>query len=215
MAQARRRVLSLAVCACCHEAGFATAESEVIETLTVMLQSLLSEIGRSSQALCELSGRTETLAADVILALIEMGIDVKSLPAYGKRRNILRIPAPGRESVHSTPKILQTGQKRPLHPYVPDYFPPFPDPHSYIRTPTHRQPITEFEAIREKTASQKRDVERALTRFIAKTCESNFNHSLFANNVNMNKFFPLISIKPSPLPFIDALLPKDQIFEDD
>jgi len=36
--------------------------------------------------------------------------------------------------------------------------------------------VTEYEAIREKSASQKRDTERALTRFVAKTSET---HSLF------------------------------------
>lgn len=43
---------------------------------------------------------------------------------------------------------------------------------------THKQPVTEYEAIREKLASQKRDVERALTRFVAKTGPT---QSLFAD----------------------------------
>ncbi len=34
---------------------------------------------------------------------------------------------------------------------------------------TNKKPVTEYQLIREKAASQKRDVERALTRFIAKT----------------------------------------------
>lgn len=41
---------------------------------------------------------------------------------------------------------------------------------------THKQPVTEYEAIREKAANQKKDVERALTRFLAKTSDT---HSLF------------------------------------
>jgi len=46
---------------------------------------------------------------------------------------------------------------------------------------THKQPVTEYEAIREKAATQKRDIERALTRFIAKTGET---HSLFVTEDN-------------------------------
>lgn len=46
---------------------------------------------------------------------------------------------------------------------------------------THKQPVTEYEAIREKVATQKRDIERALTRFIAKTGET---HSLFLTEDN-------------------------------
>ena len=38
-----------------------------------------------------------------------------------------------------------------------------------IFTQTHKQPVSEYQIIREKAASHKREVERALTRFIAKT----------------------------------------------
>lgn len=213
MAQARRRVLSLAVCACCHEAGFTTAEESVVEILTVILQSILTEAGRSSQIFAELNGRSESTPGDVVLALIEMGLNVDSILEYGKRRNPIRIPAPASEQPQRKPTILQAGQHRPLHSYIPDHFPPFPDSHSYIRTPTHKQPISEYETIREKAASQKRDLEKALTKFIAKTGEQ--NQSLFVQNSDLNKYFPLIPAKPTPLPYINALLPKDQIFDDD
>lgn len=53
----------------------------------------------------------------------------------------------------------------------------------YIQT--HKQPVTEYEAIREKAANQKKDVEKALTRFLAKTSET---HSLF--DVEDNQMFP-------------------------
>ena len=216
MAQARRKVLSLAVCACCHEAGFSAAEESVVDVLTVMLQSLICETGRSSQAHAEHNGRCEVTPSDVVLALIDMGLNVQSTLEFAKQRNVIfRIPAPGKDAQQKQITILQAGQKRLPHSYIPDYFPAFPDPHTYVKTPTARQPLTEYEAIRDKAASQKRDLERALTRFMAKTCESSAEHSLFANNANLNKYFPLISIKPSPLPFMDALLPKDQIFEDE
>lgn len=215
MAQARRRVLSLAVCASSHEAGFTSAEESAVELLTVMLQSFITECSRSSQLLAEHNGRCEVNPNDVILSLIEMGINIDSLIDYGKRRNFLRIPAPVKEAQQRQPTILHIGQTRPLHSYIPDYFPPFPDAHAYIRTTTHRQPITEYEAIRDKAATQKRDLERALTRFVAKTMGSSPEHCLFAQNPNLDKYFPLIGIQPSALPFMDALLPKDQIFDDD
>lgn len=50
---------------------------------------------------------------------------------------------------------------------------------------THKQPVTEYEAIREKAANQKRDIERALTKFLAKTSET---HNLF--NTEDNTVFP-------------------------
>lgn len=216
MAQARRKVLSLAVCACCHEAGFTTAEESAIELLTVMLQSLISEIGRNSQSLAEHNGRCEVIPNDLIVTLIDMGLSIESILEFANRKDIIfRIPTPAYEQPQKQPTILHLGQKRPRHSYIPDYFPEFPDAHSYIRTPTHRQPISEYETIRDKAASQKRDLERALTRFMAKTCELNHEHSLFGHNLNLNNHFPLISIGASKNPTLDALLPKDQIFDDD
>lgn len=46
---------------------------------------------------------------------------------------------------------------------------------------THKKPVTEYEAIREKAASQKRDLERALNKFKTKTSET---ESLFFNSEN-------------------------------
>ncbi|KAG9510797.1 Transcription initiation factor TFIID subunit 8, partial [Fragariocoptes setiger] len=216
MSAARRRVLSLSVCSMISDAGLDAADESVIDMLTTIMQSLICEIGRSGQAHAELNSRTEVLVNDVCQALMEMGLNSDSLPEFAEKMSKMHpIPAPGREPSNNQPKILQAGAKRPLHPYIPDYFPPFPDPHSYIRTPTHKQPATEYEAIREKSANQKRDVERALTRFMAKTCESNDNHSLFGNNPAMNKYFPLIAVKKSPTPYLDAIMPRDQIFETD
>ena len=212
---ARRRVLVAAVCALLHEAGFQTTERSALETLVEMLQALLSEAGRASRAAAELAGRTEVVAPDVVLALVDMGLDVSSLPAYAATTTTrLTIPAPLQAGRQATPKILQTGEKKSHFSYIPDHLPPFPDPHSYIRTPTYKQPVTEYEAIREKSASQKRDVERALTRFMAKTSDSSSSHCLIPDD-SPTHLFPLIPLQPAANPYLTALLPKDQVFEDD
>ncbi|KTF83051.1 hypothetical protein cypCar_00049324 [Cyprinus carpio] len=52
-------------------------------------------------------------------------------------------------------------------------------------------------------ASQRRDVERALTRFMAKTGET---ESLFKDDISA---FPLITAKPSAIPYLSALLPSE------
>ncbi len=210
----RRRVLYSVICATCHECGFATADKLALDLLIQIIQSLIFEIGRSSRAFCELSGRTEPLIGDVVVALIEMGLNCDSIASYGLRPNRVTIPSPQVMSKQNTPRILQAGEKKSLSSYIPDYFPDFPDPHSYIRTPTHKQPVTEYEAIREKSATQKRDVERALTRFMAKTCEPSLSHTLFPDE-QMCLLFPLIALKLDPNPYLNALLPKDQVFDDE
>merc|ERR1719320_301337 len=128
---------------------------------------------------------------------------------------------PGVASASKPSSMLHTGDRRRdgrgkgAGGHIPDHLPELPDSHSYIRTPTHRQPVTDYESVREKAASQKRDVERALTRFIAKTGKI---HNLF--KTDDSNLFPLISCEKEEEgvklpPYLDALLFKDQVFEED
>ncbi|KAM0726825.1 Transcription initiation factor TFIID subunit 8 [Formica fusca] len=206
----RRKILNQVICSILVECGYDTCEKQTLETLTEMLQSFIVETGASARNYCELSGRTEPLIADVILALISMGMKVDNIETYAKRQNRTVLPALQQQTQAKHLNILQAGVKQNHPSHIPNYLPAFPDPHAYIRTPTHKQPVTEYEAIREKVATQKRDIERALTRFIAKTGET---HSLFLTEDN--SMFPLISCKPQFPSYISALLPQDQIFEPD
>lgn len=203
-ARSRRKALKVAVGALCTEVGFGMAEESALETLTEMLQSLLTEIGRSSKAYTELCGRTEVMVTDVLMALIDQGINVESIPAHAHRANKSVFIPPGQSGPQTSPRTLSTGDRQEHPSHIPDYLPAFPDPHTYIRSDTHKQPVTEYQIIREKAASHKLEVERALTRFVAKTGQI---QSLFKDDTSA---FPLISVQPHPQPYLNALLPKDQ-----
>lgn len=211
---AQRRVLYSLVATTCLESGFQSAENSALEALLMMFQGFLNELSLLSKQFCEHAGRTEPLPGDVIMALIEMGIDVKGLPNYAFRQNRVIVPPPSQQTRQVVPKILQTGKKRKLQSNIPDSFPPFPDSHSYVSTPTFKQPITDYETLREKSSTHRRDVERALTRFMARTFKSTNSYSLFTD-ANLSHLFPLIGIKTDPTPYLSALLPKDQIYEED
>jgi len=202
-----RKVLTTAVSSILLETGFDTAEHTVLETLSEILQSYIVEVGQSSRAYCELAGRTEPLAADVILALVNLGIDPSHLEKYAKRASKTFVAPPIPSPQPKQLSILQAGVKHPHPPHIPTHLPPFPDPHAYIRTPTHKQPVTEYEAIREKSAAQKRDIERAVNKFATKTNETD---NLFNSQDNL---YPLIACKPKFPPYLVALLPKDQVFD--
>lgn len=208
--QACRKVLCAAVSVICAEHGIGSTETGVIETFVEMMQSLFVELGRSSKAYAELAGRTEPFLGDVTLAMVEMGLNVHSLPAYVRRpgANKSVVPVPAKAVQPQSTRALQTGEKLPHPSYIPEYLPPFPDTHTYIKTPTTHQVSTEYEGVREKAASQKRDVERALTKFIAKTGDV---HGLFKDDPTA---FPLIACQRSAQPIVSALLPKDQSFEE-
>ncbi|XP_040579188.1 transcription initiation factor TFIID subunit 8 [Lepeophtheirus salmonis] len=173
-----------------------------------MLQSLFYELGRSSRAFGDLACRSHPLPADVVVAMAEMnGLRECALRTA---RKTLGNPQPI--------SILHTGNRSKhfkTH-FIPDYFPELPDSHSLVRTATHKQPITDYESVREKASSQKRDVERALTRFIAKTGKT---HSLF--KTDDTNLYPLISSdrsmapeSPDLPPYLNALLFKDKIFDE-
>jgi len=204
----RRLVLKQAVANILMEKGFETVEKECMETLTEMIQSLITEIGQSSRNYCELSGRTQPVIGDVVVALVNAGISIQGLEAFGKRENRAILQPPQQISSQKQLSLLQAGTKNSHPSHIPNHLPVLPDPHAYIRTPTHKQPVTEYEAIREKAANQKKDVERALTRFLAKTSET---HSLF--DVEDNQMFPLIACKPAFPTYLQALNPTDQVFD--
>ncbi|KAF9822697.1 hypothetical protein SFRURICE_016903 [Spodoptera frugiperda] len=182
---ARRRILTIAVSTVLLENGFESTDKMALETLTEMLQCFLCEVGNSAKNYCELSGRVEPMLGDVIMALVNMGISLQGLEQYAARPNRHVIQPPQQAPAPRTPAMLSAGSKAKPAPHIPFHLPPLPDPHAYIRTPTHKQPVTEYEAIREKAASQKRDIERALTKFLAKTSET---HNLF--NTEDNQVFP-------------------------
>ncbi|XP_077978486.1 transcription initiation factor TFIID subunit 8-like [Glandiceps talaboti] len=206
---ARRKGLTACVAALCFDSGFQSADKASIETLTEMAQSYISELGRSSRAYCELSGRTEPMLNDVAVALIEMGTDLAALTSFAKKSQRVIIQPQEQMKAPVTPRILQAGEKKPHPSHIPDFLPAFPNPHAYIKTATFRRPETEYQAIREKAASQRRDVERALTRFMAKTGET---QSLFPDDESA---FPLIACKPPPIAYLDALLPHQHEMLDD
>ncbi|XP_045699598.1 transcription initiation factor TFIID subunit 8 isoform X1 [Phyllostomus hastatus] len=200
---ARRRTLQVVVSSLLTEAGFESAEKASVETLTEMLQSYISEIGRSAKSYCEHTARTQPTLSDIVVTLVEMGFNVDTLPAYAKRSQRMVITAPPVTNQPVAPKALTAGQNRPHPPHIPSHFPEFPDPHTYIKTPTYREPVSDYQVLREKAASQRRDVERALTRFMAKTGET---QSLFKDDVST---FPLIAARPFSIPYLTALLPSE------
>ncbi|VVC89530.1 transcription initiation factor TFIID subunit 8 [Leptidea sinapis] len=207
---ARRRFLNIAVSTVLLETGFEAADKMSMETLTEIMQCFIAEVGNSAKGYSELSGRVEPVLGDVMMAFMNMGINLQGLEQYAARPNRHVIQPPQQAPVPRQPAMLSAGSKAKPSPHIPFHLPPLPDPHAYIRTPTHKQPVTEYEAIREKAANQKRDIEKALTKFLAKTSET---HNLF--NTDDNQVFPLIACKPSFPPYLPCLLPTDQVFDFD
>ena len=145
-----RHCLKVSVSALCTEVGFEGAESTCVETLTELSTSLITEIGKSSRAYCELAGRVEPVIADLVLSLVELGLPLEGLEEYMVRGSRVSLTAPTQAVPSKQTSILHTGNKKKHPTHIPDNMPEMPDSHSYIRTPTHRQPVTDYESVREK-----------------------------------------------------------------
>lgn len=191
MSDPRRKVLKEAVCLLVSETGFDSATEESVETLVEMMLSrkftnfvyflfsnifillVMTEFATTTRNYSELAGRTQPVVGDVVMAMVSMGMSFKEMEKYALRdgrptaRN-LNVNKP-----QNPLQILQAGINKASNPvHIPNYLPQLPDPHAYVRTATYKQPETEYEAIREKSANQKRDIEKALTKFLAKTSET-------------------------------------------
>lgn len=92
-----------------------------------------------------MAGRTETMVADVILALVSMGVNPSGIEAHARRPNHSTLPAPLLSSQPKQLSILQAGVKKEHPTHVPNNLPSFPDPHAYIRTPVCSNHLLQFE----------------------------------------------------------------------
>ncbi|XP_043238095.1 transcription initiation factor TFIID subunit 8-like [Amphibalanus amphitrite] len=205
-----RRVMAMAVSSVCQQAGFTSIEPAALSSLTESFISVLKELGRSSKAYSDLACRSDLVVGDVVMALVDNGFNVASITEFAKRRHRPTLPTPLPSAPTKQPPTLQVGEKQNHPAHIPDHLPAFPDSHAYVQTPTHKQPITNYEAVRERAASQKRDMERALTRFIAKTGPVD---KLFDSDEQAQ--FPLIACRSIVNPYLQALDPRDQIFEEE
>ncbi|XP_028408544.1 transcription initiation factor TFIID subunit 8-like [Dendronephthya gigantea] len=199
-----RKYLKAAVGALCSEKGYDSITRQAIETLTEMIQSYIGEIGRSSLAICELSGRSKPTLNDVRLALVEMGLDVDGLNTnLQPTAKAFLIPRPTVSRPFQQPKPLQSGTKEGRPAYVPNYLPSFPDPHSYVKTLTYRREADEYEKCREKYAAMRRDVETGLAKFLSKT---SISEPIVKNCANSQDYLLIVN-EPATLPYLTALMP--------
>lgn len=204
-AEVCRKGLNAAVGAICIENGCDFIKKSALETLTEMMQSYMTEVARNTRQYCEVGGRSAPTLCDVQAALADCGFRISELSDYllHKRRVVLSDPAKSTQT--QNPNVLLVGEKRSFPTCVPDNsnYPKFPDPHTYVRTRTGKDPEENYGVLRERGSSQRWDVERALTKFIAKTGR---NHPLLPDDKTA---FPLIAATPPIITYQSALLPYD------
>jgi len=188
--------------------GFKFAEERAIEVLVDLFYSYVDSVVKTSLNYCEHSNRTKVICNDVEDALIDVS-DCKIAELYDYHIDGCSDPVAPVEFLHHDNKqlpVLKVGKKRKFPSYISEGhgFPPFPDPHTYIRTTLGVKPDRSYVNLRKRCANQKRDVELALTQCIARSKKSQL---ALITTKNDEKEYPLIEVEPSPFSFLDALLP--------
>lgn len=199
---AQRRLLFISVGGICKDVGFQGASKASLETLTEMLQAFLTELTRSCRKFCEHGHRTTPDFTDVKMALSEVGLSAHGLNLYSKivKNQNFRI-LPSKQPIEH--KTLKSGLPNINHPgYIPNYFPSYPDVHSFVRTPVLREPANQYEVVRERIATQKKATEESLVRFYAKTNPAD----VFIFEGIDSETYPLAQIATNPRPYLQALL---------
>lgn len=99
---------------------------------------VLVEIGQSSRNYTELSGRVTPTIGDVVMALVNMGINMDGIREFARRDSRHIIPLPQQASQQKQLNLLQAGTRQSHPSHIPHHLPTLPDSHSYIRTPVSR-----------------------------------------------------------------------------
>lgn len=167
-----RRVLRQAIAAICKQAGFETIEADILELLTHMVNSYIIELAVTTRQMTEHAGRTISTPSDTIMALIDLGTSVSNLPVYLKEatsKGSLMIAPPRVQQASHTQQQLRVGSSRPRPSHIPDWLPPFPDPHTYVRTEISGEPEPSYEKAREGAALLHRNTLTSLKDFVLRT----------------------------------------------
>lgn len=129
------------------------ASLDLLSLIGSITGDYIIDVASAIHARMELAGRTQPTPVDCVPALASMNVPLTEL--HGFLRHIVQFESEHEPIIHRvqeesplseheddvTPKYTYT-TTRPAH--VPAYLPPFPDVHSYKRTPVYSQFVTDF-----------------------------------------------------------------------
>ena len=201
------RLLQRSVATICKEKGFDTVTKASLETLTEMLQCHLAELTHSCRKFCEHSHRTTPDLTDCAMALAEIGLSCHAVNAYCKTTVTQQAPQLSHNKPTPEHKCFKSALPKVSQPsYVPGHLVEYPEVYSFVRTPSVREPISQYETIRERVSKQNIMTEESLIKFLAHTQESEV--TLF-DDMHAD-LYPTIRIEHKPYPYLEALLPNEK-----
>ena len=143
--------------------GWQSISPECLATLTELISDLIFRIGKSASKFCQHGGRSHPSFHDVQCSIAELGLDMTSIQLT---RMLPRICNLAIQPPDKLPTIVKIAAPLPQPPYIPDHLHshPFPQPHTYIRTPTYSMPVSSYTSLREARARQRNDVLNSISK---------------------------------------------------
>jgi len=205
-ADPHRRLIYSAIATICKQSGFQGVTKASLETLTELMQAHLSELTRSCCKFSELDHRTTPDLTDVKMALADIGSSAYGLHIYSKRAPSQPLRTLNPQKLPLEHKALRPSLSKINQPsYIPNHFPDYPDVHSFVRTPTLREPMIQYQTVRERVANQREATEESLVKFLSHTYDDSKNIGIF-EHIDCLKY-PSIHIPLDPYSYLKALLP--------
>jgi transcription initiation factor TFIID subunit 8 len=200
-----------------REYGFEKIELTAYHQLLDLSNSILRRLLLNIKHLMEVQLRTEPCPTDLARALQLMNVKSSLVQQTFNQPIKTRLNSPDRQNEIHSQKLFRVTQaannatRKPRPIYIPDFLPEFPDPHTFISSETYADIRKDYPRVRQLLADQRRSLQRSLVKFKLQTNEKLpvvVNHA-----ANTNDYY-LIKSTLSPLPYLSALLPQDQIDSD-
>uniref|UniRef100_A0A0K0E248 Transcription initiation factor TFIID subunit 8 n=1 Tax=Strongyloides stercoralis TaxID=6248 RepID=A0A0K0E248_STRER len=124
----------------------------VVSLFINLTKVYLRLLGNLSKKYAEHSGRSDVQYSDVQMSLLEVGTKIEDLTKYMRESSQMsEYCAQKNPMVYpqnpEPEKVIQIGEKK-TSLYVPSFLPPFPDPHTYIRTKIQSEPECNYVNVR-------------------------------------------------------------------
>ncbi|KAJ6834940.1 transcription initiation factor TFIID subunit 8-like [Iris pallida] len=176
-------VARIAVAQICESVGFHSSHGSALNALADIAIRFICTLGNAANFYANSASRTEGNVFDLIQGLEELGNshgfsgapDVhRCLASSGVVREIVRFmsteeevpfprPVPSFPIVRDQRPALSFAKigEKPAGDHIPDWLPPFPDPHTYIQTPVCKERESELRAGRIKQERLRRNAEQS------------------------------------------------------
>ena len=150
--------------------GWQAISPECLSLLTDLVKDVMINIGLKSSVFAHHAGRATPSFYDVQCSISECGIDLKNIHLT---RTLPRVPNVATKPPDKPPTILKLMKPLQQPPYIPVHLNhEFPQPHTYIKTPTYSMPVSSYSSLREARARQKNEVMNSLSRQVVNSCTS-------------------------------------------